>query len=358
MTNMQIGIIGLPQTGKTTIFHALAGGEKAASAFSAGRLEIHTAVANVPDDRVDVLSKMFKPRKTIYARVTYADIAGLDKGISKKGLPGPFINQLGQMDAFVHVVRAFEDPAVPHEGPIEPAGDIDILDTEFLLNDLVAVERRYEKIMESITKGAKDKETALKEKAIFERLKECLEGEKPLRDLELPPDEVQALRGYGFLSIKPMLIVVNIGDESAAPELPYDHKHSAVVALRGRLEREIAELSPEDASLFMTEYGITELSRSKVIRLSYDLLGLQSFFTVGEDEVRAWTVRRNAPAVEAAGEIHTDLSKGFIRAEVVSYHDLLELGSMAEAKTKGKFRLEGKEYVVKDGDIMHIRHNM
>lgn len=358
MTNMQIGIIGLPQTGKTTIFHALAGGEKAASAFSAGRLEIHTAVANVPDDRVDVLSKMFKPRKTIYARVTYADIAGLDKGISKKGLPGPFINQLGQMDAFVHVVRAFEDPAVPHEGPIEPAGDINILDTEFLLNDLVAVERRYEKIMESITKGAKDKETALKEKAIFERLKECLEGEKPLRDLELPPDEVQALRGYGFLSIKPMLIVVNIGDESAAPELPYDHKHSAVVALRGRLEREIAELSPEDASLFMTEYGITELSRSKVIRLSYDLLGLQSFFTVGEDEVRAWTVRRNAPAVEAAGEIHTDLSKGFIRAEVVSYHDLLELGSMAEAKTKGKFRLEGKEYVVKDGDIMHIRHNM
>lgn len=358
MTNMQIGIIGLPQTGKTTIFHALAGGEKAASAFSAGRLEIHTAVANVPDDRVDVLSKMFKPRKTIYARVTYADIAGLDKGISKKGLPGPFINQLGQMDAFVHVVRAFEDPAVPHEGPIEPAGDINILDTEFLLNDLVAVERRYEKIMESITKGAKDKETALKEKAIFERLKECLEGEKPLRDLELPPDEVQALRGYGFLSIKPMLIVINIGDESAASEIPYDHKHSAVVALRGRLEREIAELSPEDASLFMTEYGITELSRSKVIRLSYDLLGLQSFFTVGEDEVRAWTVRRNAPAVEAAGEIHTDLSKGFIRAEVVSYHDLLELGSMAEAKTKGKFRLEGKEYVVKDGDIMHIRHNM
>ena len=358
MTKMQIGIIGLPQTGKTTIFHALAGGEKAASAFSAGRLEIHTAVANVPDDRVDVLSKMFKPRKTIYARVTYADIAGLDKGISKKGLPGPFINQLGQMDAFVHVVRAFEDPAVPHEGPIEPAGDINILDTEFLLNDLVAVERRSEKIMESITKGAKDKEAALKEKGIFERLKECLEGEKPLRDLELPPDEVQALRGYGFLSIKPMLIVVNIGDESAAPELPYDHKHSAVVALRGRLEREIAELSPEDASLFMAEYGITELSRSKVIRLSYDLLGLQSFFTVGEDEVRAWTVRRHVPAVEAAGEIHTDLSKGFIRAEVVSYDDLIELGSMAEAKTKGKFRLEGKEYVVKDGDIMHIRHSM
>jgi hypothetical protein len=358
MTNMQIGIIGLPQTGKTTIFHALAGGEKAASAFSAGRLEIHTAVATVPDERVDILSKMFNPRKTIFARVTYADIAGLDKGISKKGLPGPFINQLGQMDAFVHVVRSFEDPAVPHEGPIDPAGDISVLDTEFLLNDLVAVEKRYEKILEAILKNAKEKELAVKEKAIFERLKECLEAEKPLRDLDLTRDEIQALRGYGFLSIKPMLIVINIGDEGEAPKIPYDHKHSAVVALRGRLEREIAELSPEDAELFMTEYGITELSRSRVISLSYDLLGLQSFFTVGEDEVRAWTVRRNASAVEAAGEIHTDLSKGFIRAEVVGYQDLIDLGSMAEAKTKGKFRLEGKEYVVKDGDIVHVRHNM
>jgi GTP-binding protein YchF len=358
MTGMQIGIIGLPQTGKTTIFHALAGGEKAASAFSAGRLEIHTAIATVPDDRVDILSKMFKPRKTIYARVTYADIAGLDKGITQKGLPGPFINQLSQMDAFVHVVRSFDDPAVPHEGPIDPAGDINILDTEFLLNDLGAVERRYEKILESISKGAKDKELALKEKAIFERLKECLEAEKPLRDLDLPHEEIQALRGYGFLTIKPLLIVINIGDESAAPEIQYDHKHSAVVALRGRLEREIAELAPEDAELFMKEYGIAELSRSKVIRLSYDLLGLQSFFTVGEDEVRAWTVRRNAFAVEAAGEIHTDLAKGFIRAEVVGYQDLIDLGGMSEAKTKGKFRLEGKEYVVKDGDILHVRHNM
>ena len=356
---MQIGIIGLPQTGKTTIFHTMAGAEKATSAFSSGRLEIHTAIADVPDERVDILSRMFNPRKTIYAKVTYADIAGLDKGISKKGLPGPFVNQLGQMDAFVHVLRAFDDPVVPHsEGTIDPLRDLSILDTEFLLNDLGAVERRYEKIVESITKGAQDKELALKEKAIFERLQARLEQEQPLRDLDLTPEEIRLLRGYGFLSLKPILIVVNAGDEGLAAEIEYPHRHSAVVTLRGRLEREIAELSPEDAGLFMGEYGIAELSRSKVIRLSYELLGLQSFFTVGEDEVRAWTIRRGATAVEAAGEIHTDLAKGFIRAEVISYQELIELGGMNEAKNKGKLRLEGKDYVVQDGDIVHIRHSM
>ena len=351
---MQIGIIGLPQSGKTTIFHALAGGEKATSAYSSGRLDIHTAITSVPDPRVDILSRMFKPRKTIYAKVTYADIAGLDKGISKKGLPGPFINQLGQLDAFVLVIRAFDDPAVPHDGPIDPAADLAILDTEFLLNDMGAVERRCDKIVESIGKGGKDRDLALKEKGLFDKLKACLDQEKPLRDLELTPDELQMTRGYGFLSIKPRLIIVNIGDEGAAPAIEYAHG----VALRGRLEREIAELSPEDAPLFMEEYGITELSRSKVIGLSYDLLGLHSFFTVGEDEVRAWTIKRGATAVEAAGEIHTDLAKGFIRAEVIGYQELIDLGGLNEAKHKGRLRLEGKEYLVKDGDIVHIRHNM
>jgi ribosome-binding ATPase YchF (GTP1/OBG family) len=242
--------------------------------------------------------------------------------------------------------------------PIDPAGDLSILDTEFLLNDLGAVERRYEKIIESISKGAKDKDLALKEKALFEKLKAWLDDEKPLRDLDLAHDEMQLTRGYGFLSLKPVLIVVNCADEGTPPEIAYAHRHSAVVVLRGRLEREIAELSPEDAPLFMEEYGITELSRSKVIRLSYDLLGQQSFFTVGEDEVRAWTVNRGATAVEAAGAIHTDLAKGFIRAEVTAYQDLIELGSLKEAHHKGKLRLEGKEYLVQDGDIVHIRHNM
>lgn len=355
---MQIGIIGLPQTGKTTLFQALAGSEKAVSAFSSGKLEIHTAVAEVPDSRVDQLSRMFKPEKTIYAKVTFADIAGLDKGISKKGLPGAFVNLLSQMDAFAHVVRAFENPAVaPSEGSVDPVRDLALLDTEFLLQDLTTVERRYERLLEGLKKGAVDRDLALKEKQWFESMKTGLEAEKPLRDLELSPEEARSLKGYGFLSLRPVLVVVNTGDEGNGPVIPYDHQASAVVHLSARLEKEISELSAEDAALFMEEYAITELSRSRVLQLSYSILGLQSFFTVGEDEVRAWTIRRGATALEAASAIHSDLARGFIRAEVVGYKELIEMGGLTAVKNKGRLRLEGKEYVVQDGDIVHIRHS-
>ena len=355
---MQIGIIGLPQSGKTTIFHALAGGEKAVATFSSGQLKIQTAIASVPDSRVDTLSTMFNPRRTIYAKVTYADVGGLDKGAGKSGLPGPFVNQVGQMDAFVQVLRAFDDPSAPHsEGSIDIARDVSILDTEFLLNDLGTVERRLERIDQSLKKGAPDREQAAKEKVLFERLKEWLEAEKPLRRQPLSAEEEAGLRGYGLLTLKPMLIVINTGEDGSAPALKIDSARTAVVALKGKLEREMAELPPDDAAIFMQEYGITELSRSKVIGLSYDLLGVHSFFTVGEDEVRAWTIRKGATAVEAAAAVHTDLAKGFIRAEVVAYQDLVELGSFNECKARGKFRLEGKEYVVKDGEIVHIRHS-
>lgn len=355
---MQIGIIGLPRCGKTTLFHALAGGEKAVATFSAGPLKIQTAVASVPDARVDILSAMFKPRKPVYAKVMYADVGGLDKGVGKTGLPGPFVNQIGQMDAFVHVLRAFDDPSVPHsEGSVDPLRDRAILDTEFLLNDLGIVERRWERVEQSIKKGAPDREQAAKEKALLARLKETLEAETPLRAVALSAEEEQRLRGFGLLSLKPMLLVFNIGEGGRAPDFEADSAKTAVVALNARLEHEIIELSADDAALFMQEYGISELSRTKVIRLSYDLLGVQSFFTIGEDEVRAWTVRKNATALEAAATVHTDLAQGFIRAEVVSYHDLVELGSMNEAKASGRLRLEGKEHVVEDGDIVHIRHS-
>jgi GTP-binding protein YchF len=355
---MQIGIVGLPQTGKTTIFHALAGAEKAVATFSSGQLKIQTAVTSVPDSRVDALSAMFSPRKTIYAKVTYADIGGLDKGVGKTGLPGPFVNQVGQMDAFLHVLRAFEDPSVPHgEGSIDPLRDLSILDTEFLLNDLGVVERRLERIDQSIKKGASDREQAAREKVLLEHLKEALETEQPLRDLMLSAEETQSLRGYGLLTLKPVLLVLNVGDEGRAPELAVGHARTAAVTLNGKLEHEIAELSPDDAVLFMQEYGIAELSRSRVIRLSYDLLDVQSFFTVGEDEVRAWTVRKSATALEAADAVHTDFARGFIRAEVVAFDDLHALGGMTAVKAKGKLRLEGRDYVVQDGDIIHIRHS-
>lgn len=355
---MQIGIIGMPQTGKTTLFQALAGSEKAVSAFSSGKLEIHTAIAEIPDTRVDQLSRMFQPERTVYAKVTFADIAGLDKGISKKGLPGAFVNLLGQMDAFVHVVRSFDNPAVAHsEGTVDPMRDLDLLDTEFLLQDLTTVERRYERLVEGLKKGAMDREQGLKEKQWLEIMKEGLEAEKPLRDLGLTPEDIKPFKGYGFLSLKPVLVLVNTGDDGAGPEIAYKHQASAVVHLSARLEKEISELSAEDAALFMEEYAITELSRSRVLQLSYNILGLQSFFTVGEDEVRAWTIRQGATALEAASAVHSDLARGFIRAEVVGYKELIEMGGWNQVKNKGRLRLEGKEYVVQDGDIVHIRHS-
>lgn len=355
---MQIGIIGLPQSGKTTLFQALAGGEKAISAYSSGQLEIHTAVAEVPDQRVDQLSRIYQPKKTVYAQVTFADIAGLDKGISKKGLPGAFINLLGQMDAFVQVVRSFDNPAVAHsEGSVNPLRDLSLLHNEFLLQDLTTVERRSERLLEGLKKGALDREQALREKHWFETMKAALEEEKPLRDLELSPEELKPLKGYGFLSFKPVLVVVNTGDNGQGPEIAYDHQASAVVYLSARLEKEISELSPEDATVFMEEYALNELSRGRVLQLSYELLGLQSFFTVGEDEVRAWTIRRGATALEAAATVHSDLAKGFIRAEVVGVDELIELGGLNQVKNKGRLRLEGKDYIVQDGEIVHIRHS-
>jgi len=352
---MKLGIIGLPQSGKTTIFNALTRADTPTTA-SAGRIEVHTAVVDVPDERVGVLTGMFKPKKTTYAKVTYADIAGLESGAAKSGISGQLLNQLAQMDGFIHVVRCFESDLAPHpSGSVDPARDVETMLGELLLNDLIAVERKLERLADEWRKSGSDKTVVERQVALFERLQAKLSENEPLRSMQFTPDEIKELSSYGLLSRKPILTVFNLGEGQAAPAIDLDHDS---VALQGKLEMELAQLPEEDAAMFMEEYGIEELSLSKMISLSYDLLQLQSFFTVGEDEVRAWTTRRGAPAVEAAGEIHTDLQKGFIRAEVVSYDDLIELGGMTEAKAKGKFRLEGKEYPVKDGDIMHIRFNI
>ncbi|MHC1782160.1 MAG: redox-regulated ATPase YchF [Anaerolineaceae bacterium] len=356
---MRLGIIGLPQSGKTTLYNALTRGTQP-TGMGSGKMEVHTAVVDVPDERVDKLSGMFNPKKTIYAKVTYADIAGLDGSAAKSGISGTLLNQLTQMDGFIHVVRCFEDDNIPHpSGSVDPRRDIAAMDSEFILNDLIAVERKLERLVEERKKGAgRDKAVIEREVELFNRFNEALGKEIPLRDLELTADEEKTLAGFGFLSRKPILQVLNLAEGQAAPEIPYVHKHSKTVALQGRLEMDIAQLPPEDAEVFMQEYGIEEPSLNRMIRFSYDLLGLQSFFTVGPDEVRAWTVQRGAVAPEAAGVIHTDLQKGFIRAEVVSYTDLTALGGMTEAKTHGKLRLEGKEYVVQDGDILNIRFNL
>ena len=285
---MRLGIIGLPQSGKTTLFNALTRGNQP-TGVATGKIEIHTAVVDVPDPRVDVLSKMFNPKKTIYAKVTYADIAGLDGSAGKSGISGTLLNQLTQMDGFIHVVRVFEDENVPHpQGSVNPERDLAAMDAEFVLNDLIAVERKLERLAEERKKGGgRDRSAIEREIALFERLHQALSQEIPLRDVDIEADEEKLLSGFGFLSRKPVLVVLNLSEGQTAPALEYPHRHSQVVALQAKLEMEIAQLPPEDAALFMAEYGISEPSLNRMIRLSYDLLGLQSFFTVGPDEVRA-----------------------------------------------------------------------
>lgn len=362
---MKLGIIGLPSAGKTTVFNALTKGSAPTGQSMGGRFDVLTAVVNVQDARVDTLSSMFNPKKTTYARITYTDVAGLQKGASESGgLSGPLVNHLAGLDGFVHVVRAFENDNVPHpDGSVDPARDLEALDTELLLNDLLIVERRIEKLQDGLRKGAvKDKAAAQAELALFEQMNATLSDEQPLRALELDEEQQKSLRGFGLLTLKPKVVLINIGDNQEEIELEYHYPQSVVVNLRGKLEMELAQLSAEEDEeslvLFMGEYGVTELSLDRLVRVSYDLMGLQSFFTVGEDEVRAWTVQRGSSALQAAAAIHTDLAKGFIRAETTHYSDLLSAGSMAAARTAGKLRQEGKTYVVQDGDIISVKFNL
>ena len=356
---MRLGIIGLPQSGKTTLFNALTRNSQPTGQVT-GKIEIHTAVVDVPDIRVDTLSGMFNPKKTIYAKVTYADIAGLDGSSGKSGISGNLLNQLATMDGFIHVVRCFEDENIPHQaGSVDPLRDIETMDGEFIINDLISVEKRLERLEDEKRKGGgRDKSIIEREINLFLRFKDHLSLEKPLRDMDLTDDEYIGISGFTFLSIKPILILLNLSEGQAQPDISYEHGHSEVVALQGKLEMDIAQLPKEEADVFLEEYGITEPGLNKMIKYSYELLGLQSFFTVGEDEVRAWTVKKGATAPEAAGVVHTDMQKGFIRAEVISYDDLIELGSLAEGRTKGKLRLEGKTYIAQDGDIMNFRFNI
>lgn len=357
---MRLGIVGLPNSGKTTIFNALTGSTLPTGAVTSGQFEMHTAVVNVPDPRMEKLISMYKPRKKTYTQVTYVDIGGLDKGIGEGGLKGQFRNELAQLDGYLHVVRAFSDDTVPHPyDTVDPQRDVHILDGEFLLTDLVTVETRIERIGAELARKGRGADKALTDELeLVNRLKAFLEDERPLRDADLTEDEVRSLGGYGFLTLKPALIVLNTDEKMAGMSLDYPHQHSAVVNLQGKIEAELSQLEPDDAAIFMDEYGIAELSAARVIGATYALMAIQSFFTVGEDEVRAWSVAIGATAPEAAGRIHSDLQKGFIRAEVMAYDDLINGGSEAALKSTGKFRLEGKEYVVRDGDIVHIRFNI
>lgn len=358
---MRIALIGLANSGKTTVFNALTGSTIATAAYSSGQIEPNLALVKVPDQRLDVLTQMYTPRKTTYADVQYVDVAGISSDTPGQGLPPALLNYISTADALLHVVRAFRDETVPHPaGTVDAARDVATLDLELAFSDLAIIERRLTRLHAEINKmAARDRELRLAERELLERLQAALENDTPIRDVAISADEARMIRGYQFLTAKPMLIVVNIdeGQLDSPPPISYPHQQSAVVALAGQIEAELAQLEPADAQAFMEDLGIQQPARNRVISLSYDLLGLISFLTAGPDEVRAWTIRRDTPAVEAAGAIHSDLQRGFIRAEVVAYTDLIRAGSMNEAKKQGTVRSEGKQYIVQDGDICHFLHN-
>ena len=358
---MKIAIIGLANSGKTTVFNALTRGTAETAAYSSGQLEPNIATVKVPDRRLDELVRMFKPRKLTPTDVQYVDVAGMSGG-NKSGLPPAVLNYISGADAFLHVVRAFEDSSVPHpDGSIDFRRDIEAVDLELAFSDLAIIEKRLVRLNGEIGKMAgREREQRTIERDALVRLQAALEAGQHVRDIDLSEDEARLLKGYQFLTAKPILQVINVSDSALSQTfaLEYDHRMSGVAVIAGKIEAELAQMGDEDATLFMEDLGITEPARNRVISMSYELLGLMSFLTAGEDEVRAWTIRRNTPAVEAAGAIHSDIQRGFIRAEVVAFDDLIKAGGMVEAKKQGTVRLEGKQYIVKDGDICHFLFNV
>jgi GTP-binding protein YchF len=357
---MQLGLIGLPMSGKTTIYNALTGAEGPVGRGGTGRLEVELAVVSVPDPRLDALYELFEPPKKVQAQITYSDFGGLDKGISQGALAGPLRNELAKVDACLHVLRVFENPNVPHpEGSVDPVRDFEALNAEFLLVDLITIEKRIERLHDEMSKG-KNREANAREMALLERLRVALEAETPLRELSLTSPEEVSLRGYQFLTMKPQLALLNVGDDDPEPTdvIQALSEYCPVTTVRGSLEMEIARLEPDEAAIFMEEYGIDELARERIIRESYDLLDLLTFYTIGDDEVRAWPAPVGIGAQEASGQIHTDIARGFIRAEIVPVETLVELGGMVEARSAGMLRLEGKDYPLQDGDVMTVRFSV
>jgi len=369
---VKVGIVGLPQVGKSTIFDLLTSGQGGAPP-QPGKAEARMGVARVPDARLERLAQIFQPKKVTPATVEYVDLPGLAPGegsgasANKARDLNTYLNNLKNVDALLHVVRAFEDAAIPHvEESIDPRRDIALFELELILSDLAIVEKRLERLEREIKKMKSSELEA--ENSVLLRFKDALEKEQPLRNLELTPDERRRVKGFTFLSAKPLLVVLNLGDSDAAKipkvaaefnlEAPASMRAVAITAVCGKIEAEIASLSDEDAQIFMEDLGLSGNGLTRIIEESYSLLGLTSFYTAGEPEVRAWTIPRHTSAQKAAGVIHTDFEKGFIKAEVVSFEDLVELGSFQAAKNKGVLRLEGKDYIVREGDVILFRFNV
>lgn len=365
---MRLGIVGLPLSGKTTFFNAVTRGHAQTGAFGS-HAQPNIGVVQVPDERVDRLAELYRPKKKTYATIEYVDFPAASEAFGKgQGLGGRFFNELARMDALLGVIRAFQDDTVPHpEGSVDPDRDIATLELELAFADLAIIERRLHRLeteIRSLRAGERDRPQRILE--LLRRLQAGLESEVPIRAQSLTEDDVSLLEGSQFLSAKPLLLVLNIGEDDlprrAAIESTYRERYRAtnrdVVAMCAKFEAELNELSPEEAAAFRAEVGVTESGAAQAIRASYALLGLISFLTAGPDECRAWTVRAGATAPEAAGKIHSDLQRGFIRAEVIRFEDLVAAGNEAEARKRGLVRTEGKGYIVQDGDVLHILFNV
>lgn len=365
---MKLGIVGLPNVGKSTLFNAITKAGAEAANYPFCTIEPNVGVVNVPDKRLDVLEKMYSARKKVYATIEFYDIAGLVKGASKgEGLGNKFLSHIREVVSIVHVVRCFEDPNVVHvDGSVDPIRDIETINLELIFSDMEILDRRIEKTLKLARSGDKK---AKDELALMERIKSHLENGKPVRTLSMTEDENEFVKGLFLLTSKPVLYAANVSEEdvvSGNMENQYvkrvkdyaAEENSEVVVICAKLEEELSSLEDDEKLELLQEYGLTETGLDKLIHSSYKLLGLMSFLTAGVQEVRAWTIALGTKAPQAAGKIHSDIERGFIRAEIITYDKLVECGSEAAAKEKGYFRLEGKEYVMLDGDVVNFRFNV
>lgn len=365
MSNLEVGIVGLPNVGKSTLFNAITKAGAEAANYPFCTIEPNVGVVAVPDPRLDVLTKLYSSKKTTPASVRFVDIAGLVKGASKgEGLGNKFLEHIRQVDAIAHVVRCFEDENITHVADtIDPLRDIDTIQTELCLADLDVVDKRLAKVAKLLKSGSKE---AKLESEILERVKAALDAAKPARSLNLNDDELAAIRDANLLTLKPTLYIANVAEEELTSENAYVKKvrelaaqeEAQVVVICAKVESEIAELDAEEAKEFLADLGLDSSGLDRLIHAAFDLLGLMTFLTAGADECRAWTIAKGTPAVKAAGKIHSDIERGFIRAEIVNYDDLIRLGSINAARDKGLVRLEGKDYIMQDGDVTYFRFNV
>jgi GTP-binding protein YchF len=353
---MKVGLVGFAGSGKTTVFNTLTGLAAEVGGYGA-REKANVGVIKVPDPRVDKLAELFNPKKKTFAEISFVDVAGPPAGEearSESGLDPRLVQHMREVEALVHVVRAFDNPMLARQA--DPARDVRAFDDELILTDLVQIENRIARL--------KKEKDSTRERELLERLKAALDEERPLRDAGLSAEELQTVAGFRFLSLKPLLLLLNVGEESASSSPPggvldlAESKRLSLIAMSGRAEMEIAQLDEAEQREFLQDLGIAEPARDRFIRAAYSLLDLISFLTSGEDECRAWPIMRGTTAHKAAGKIHSDIERGFIRAEVVRFEDLISLGSEAKCREQGKLKLEGKDYVVEDGDVIHFRFNV